>query len=186
MTKAAPWVDAYKWPILFFVAVSFWNLVGAGVLGFAINPPISLYYVQGLNLTASHGHAALFGVYGMLGIGLMLFCLRTGYRTADWSDALLKPCFWALNCGLAGMVFLSLVPAGLFQAYQSVTTSFWYARSPAIMHGRVMETLVWMRVPGDIVFSIGVVILALFMAKLLLGRASTAGHVGTAELAPAE
>jgi nitric oxide reductase subunit B len=23
-----------------------------------------------------HGHAALFGVYGMLGIGLMLFCLR--------------------------------------------------------------------------------------------------------------
>ena len=74
--QAAPWVAAYRWPILCFVAVAFWNTVGAGLLGFAINPPISLYYVQGLNMTAAHGHAALFGVYGMLGIGLMLFCLR--------------------------------------------------------------------------------------------------------------
>ena len=71
---------AYKWPILCFVAVGFWNTVGAGLLGFAINPPAALYYVQGLNMTAAHGHAALFGVYGMLGIGLMLFCLRGLYR----------------------------------------------------------------------------------------------------------
>ena len=26
--------------------------------------------MQGLNLTANHSHAALFGVYGMLGLGL--------------------------------------------------------------------------------------------------------------------
>ena len=172
LTKTAPWVETYKWPILFFVGVSFWNLVGAGVLGFAINPPISLYYVQGLNLTPSHGHAALFGVYGLLGIGLMLFCLRTAYRTSAWSDALLKPTFWSLNIGLAMMVFLSLVPAGLFQAYHSITTGFWFARSPEIIHSTVMETLVWMRVPGDIVFSVGVILLALFMAKLLIGPRS--------------
>ena len=66
---------AYKWPIYFFVAVAFWNMVGAGLFGFMINPPIALYYMQGLNTTPVHGHAALFGVYGMLGIGLMLFCL---------------------------------------------------------------------------------------------------------------
>ena len=66
----------YKWPIYFFVSVAFWNLVGAGLFGFLINPPISLYYVQGLNLTPVHGHTALFGVYGMLGLGLTLFCLR--------------------------------------------------------------------------------------------------------------
>ena len=30
-------------------------------------------------MTPAHGHAALFGVYGMLGIGLMLFCLRGLY-----------------------------------------------------------------------------------------------------------
>ena len=172
MTKAAPWVETYKWPILFFVSVAFWNLIGAGVLGFAINPPISLYYVQGLNLTPAHGHAALFGVYGMLGIGLMLFCLRTVFRTGAWSDTLLKPTFWTLNIGLAMMVFGSLVPAGIYQAYHSVTTSFWYARSPEIVHGTVMETLVWMRVPGDIVFSIGGFTLALFILKLLTGWGS--------------
>ena len=172
MTKSAPWVETYKWPIMFFVAVSFWNLVGAGVLGFAINPPISLYYIQGLNMTPAHAHAALFGVYGMLGIGLMLFCLRTAYRSAVWSDALLKPTFWALNGGLAMMVFLSLVPAGIYQTYPSITTSFWYARSPEIIHGSVMQTLVWMRVPGDIVFSIGAVTLALFALRLLIPRRS--------------
>ena len=149
--------------------MSFWNLVGAGILGFAINPPISLYYIQGLNLTPSHGHAALFGVYGLLGIGLMLFCLRTSYRTAAWSDGLLKPAFWTMNIGLGAMVFLSLVPQGIYQAYHSVTTGFWYARSPEIVHSPVMETLVWMRVPGDTVFSAGAVLLALFMAKLLIG-----------------
>jgi nitric oxide reductase subunit B len=170
MTKAAPWVATYKWPILFFVAVSFWNLVGAGMLGFVINPPISLYYIQGLNTTAAHGHAALFGVYGMLGIGLMLFCLRTSYRTTSWSDGLLKPTFWTLNAGLAGMVFLSLVPAGIYQAYHSITTGFWYARSPEIIHSNIMETLVWMRVPGDIVFSVGAITLGLFIARLLLRK----------------
>ena len=68
--------SSYKWPIYFFVAVAFWNMVGAGLFGFMINPPIALYYMQGLNTTPLHGHAALFGVYGMLGIGLMLVCLR--------------------------------------------------------------------------------------------------------------
>ncbi len=186
MTRAAPWVQTYKWPILFFVAVSIWNLVGAGILGFSINPPISLYYVQGLNLTPSHGHAALFGVYGMLGIGLMLFCLRTSFRGASWSDAMLKPVFWSLNLGLAMMVFLSLVPSGVYQAYHSITHGFWYARSPAVVHSRVMETLVWMRVPGDIVFSIGAIILALFMLRLLTGGRSRKATGLAPGLIPAE
>jgi len=187
LVKAAAWVEAYKWPILFFVAVSFWNLLGAGVLGFSINPPISLYYVQGLNLTPSHGHAALFGVYGMLGIGLMLFCLRTAYRDALWTNGLLKPAFWSLNLGLFAMVFLSLVPAGLYQAYQSVTHSFWYARSPAVVHGKVMETLVWMRVPGDILFGFGAILLALFMVRLLVSAgARPAPILADPALVPAE
>lgn len=186
MTKAAPWVQTYKWPILFFVAVSFWNLVGAGILGFSINPPISLYYVQGLNLTPSHGHAALFGVYGMLGIGLMLFCLRTTFRGASWSDALLKPVFWTLNLGLAMMVFLSLVPSGIFQAYHSITNGFWYARSPAVVHSTVMETLVWLRVPGDVVFSLGAIVLAVFMVRLLLRVRERGAAYPAPELLPAE
>jgi nitric oxide reductase subunit B len=159
-SKGASWLQAYKWPVMCFVAVGFWNTVGAGLLGFAINPPASLYYVQGLNMTAAHGHAALFGVYGMLGIGLMLFCLRGLYARGLHLDRLLKPAFWSLNGGLAMMVFLSILPAGIYQAWASISKGMWYARSPEIVHSKVMETLVWMRVPGDVVFAAGAVILA--------------------------
>src|SRR3974390_1729326 len=83
-TAGTPWIGAYKWPIYFFVAVAFWNFVGAGLFGFMINPPIALYYVQGLNLTPVHGHTALFGVYGMLGLGLMLCGQDSPGRTVRW------------------------------------------------------------------------------------------------------
>ena len=166
-SKGAAWLQAYKWPVMCFVAVGFWNTVGAGLLGFAINPPAALYYVQGLNMTAAHGHAALFGVYGMLGIGLMLFCLRGLYAQHLHADRLLKPAFWGLNLGLAMMVFMSLLPAGIYQAWASVSKGLWYARSPEVIHSGVMETLVWLRVPGDIVFAGGAAILALYALRLL-------------------
>lgn len=172
-SKNIAWLDAYKWVILSFVAVGFWNTVGAGLLGFAINPPASLYYVQGLNMTAAHGHAALFGVYGMLGIGLMLFCLRGLFDRALHADHLLKPAFWSLNIGLAMMVFMSLLPAGIYQAYESITQGLWYARSPEVIHSKVMETLVWLRVPGDIVFAAGSLFLGIY-ALALLRRSSGA------------
>ncbi|MFL6625064.1 MAG: cbb3-type cytochrome c oxidase subunit I, partial [Vitreoscilla sp.] len=166
-SQAASWLGAYKWPVMCFVAVGFWNTVGAGLLGFAINPPASLYYVQGLNMTAAHGHAALFGVYGMLGIGLMLFCLRGLYDRGLHVDRILRPAFWALNGGLAMMVFLSILPAGIYQAWASIDKGMWYARSPEIVHSTVMETLVWLRVPGDILFAGGAVLLAWYALNLL-------------------
>jgi nitric oxide reductase subunit B len=176
---AAPWVSAYRWPILCFVAVAFWNAVGAGLLGFLINPPASLYYLQGLNTTAAHGHGALFGVYGMLGIGLMLFCLRGLFEQDRHADRLLRPAYWSLNAGLAMMVFLSLLPAGLYQAYHSMSAGLWYARSPEIVHSRVMEALVWLRLPGDVVFAAGAMLLALYALRLLRRPAKLA-----IELAP--
>jgi len=60
----------YRWPVYFFIAVGFWNRVGAGIFGFMINPPIALFYMEGLNTTPVHAHAAFFGVYGMLGLGV--------------------------------------------------------------------------------------------------------------------
>lgn len=178
-SKAAPWVQAYKWPILCFIAVGFWNVVGAGLLGFAINTPIALYYMQGMNMTAAHGHAALFGVYGMLGIGLMLFCLRGLTERAAWSDRLLAPMFWTLNIGLSMMVFMSLLPAGIYQAWASVTYGTWFARSPEVIHSTLMETLVWMRVPGDVVFAAGCVFLALFAFRLATGARGNTVMIGS-------
>lgn len=176
-SRAAPWVSAYRWPILCFVAVGFWNLVGAGLLGFAINPPASLYYVQGLNMTPAHGHAALFGVYGMLGIGLTLFSLRGLFERNRHADGILAPAFWSLNIGLAMMVFLSLLPAGIYQAYHSISTGLWYARSPEIVHSAVMEWLVWARLPGDVVFAVGALLLAVYAIKLLRGPREEAMQV---------
>jgi nitric oxide reductase subunit B len=173
-SKSAAWVHTYKWPILCFIAVGFWNVVGAGLLGFSINTPIALYYMQGMNMTAAHGHAALFGVYGMLGIGLMLFCLRGLFPHATWSDKLLGWTFWSLNIGLAMMVFMSLVPAGIYQAWASVTHGVWFARSPEFVHSHLMELFVWLRIPGDVVFAFGTLFLALFAFRLLGVRAPVA------------
>ena len=167
---AKPWVAAYRWPILFFVAVAFWNLVGAGLFGFLINPPLALYYMQGLNTTPLHGHTALFGVYGMLGIGLMLFCLRGLGNLALWDERLLKGAFWCLNVGLAAMALFSLFPYGLMQVHASVSQGFWYARSAEFLQQPVMQLLVWMRMPGDVIFSVGVLLLVAFVARLWLGK----------------
>jgi nitric oxide reductase subunit B len=167
---ARPWVATYRWPILFFVAVAFWNLVGAGLFGFLINPPLALYYMQGLNTTPLHGHTALFGVYGMLGIGLMLFCLRLVPVRGAWDEKLIARSFWTLNGGLAAMAVLSLAPVGLLQVKASVEHGFWFARSPEFIHSDLIETLVWMRMPGDILFAAGAAFLALFFLRLFLGR----------------
>jgi nitric oxide reductase subunit B len=106
----------------------------------------------------------------MLGIGLLLFCLRGLSPRAAWSDRLLSPAFWSLNIGLAMMVFMSLVPAGIYQAWASITKGLWFARSPEFVHSTLMEAFVWLRVPGDIVFAIGTVLLGVFAVKLLTGR----------------
>ena len=168
-----PWIAQYKWPIYFFVAVAFWNLVGAGLFGFLINPPIALYYMQGLNLTPVHGHTALFGVYGMLGLGLTLFCLRVLQPGRPWKDGVLKSAFWCLNLGLVFMVILSMLPVGLLQAYASIEYGTWYARSAEFLQSGTMQTLRWMRVPGDMLFALGAALLGWFVLGLLTGHSYT-------------
>jgi len=157
------WESNYHWPFMFFSAVLVWNMIGAGLFGFLINPPISLYYLQGLNTTANHGHAALFGVYGMLGLGLMLFCLRGLTDVRQWNQKLLKLSFWSLNIGLAMMTVMSLLPQGLWQAYASINHYYAFARSAEFVHSAIMEGLVWARVPGDLVFALGVITFAMFV-----------------------
>ena len=172
----AQWQQTYHWPFMFFTAVLFWNLVGAGLFGFLINPPIALYYMQGLNTTANHGHAALFGVYGMLGLGLTLYCMRGLTDVTKWNQNSLKIAFWALNIGIAMMTFLSLLPQGILQTYASIEHGYSYARSAEFIHSPIMQALVWARVPGDVVFSVGVFSFAWFMLRAFLpGKASQAG-----------
>ncbi|MCL7763920.1 nitric-oxide reductase large subunit [Polaribacter sp. Z014] len=155
LLKSNDWIQKYKWPIFFFIAVAFWNMVGAGVFGFLINPPIALYYIQGLNTTAVHAHTALFGVYGLLGMGFIIICLRF-YSDRVWSSVKLKRAFWLLNIGLVAMVFLSMLPVGIIQAYTSITKGYSFARDAELLYSPTVQTLKWMRVVGDVIFSGGI------------------------------
>ncbi len=169
LSRSTTWIKAYKWPVYCFISVAFWNLVGAGIFGFLINPPIALYYMQGLNTTPVHGHTALFGVYGMLGLGLMLFVLRDMDKNAVWKDRWVKFAFWSINIGLAAMVLISVLPIGLAQTVASVKEGLWYARSAEFLQLPAMHTLKWLRVIGDTIFALGTVALAWFVFGLKLG-----------------
>jgi nitric oxide reductase subunit B len=169
LSKSMEWVKEYKWPIYSFLAVAFWNLVGAGIFGFLINPPIALYYMQGLNTTPVHGHTALFGVYGMLGIGLMLFVMKSMEPHKQWKDPWIRFAFWAINIGLILMVLLSVLPVGFAQTVASVKYGMWYARSAEFMQTPMLETFRWLRVIGDTIFSLGALALAWFIFGLKFG-----------------
>jgi len=169
-SKARPWLKQYKWVVYFFVAVAFWNLVGAGIFGFMINPPIALYYMQGLNTTAVHAHGALYGVYGTLGLGLMLFCLRAMRPELKWKERPIWFAFWAINIGLMLEIVLSLLPVGLMQTYQSVSVGYWSARSSEFMQTELMQTLRWMRMIGDTIFALGAIAFVYFALNLMWQR----------------
>lgn len=169
ISRSAKWIQIYKWPIYCFIAVAFWNLVGAGIFGFLINPPIALYYMQGLNTTPVHAHTALFGVYGILGIGLMLFVLRDLDTKNVWKEGWLKFAFWAINIGLAAMVLISVLPVGLAQTVASVQEGLWYARSAEFLQTDLMTTFKWLRVIGDTIFALGSLALVWFVFGLKFG-----------------
>jgi nitric oxide reductase large subunit len=88
-----------RWAIAFLIAVGVWNFVGAGVFGFLINTPIVSYFEIGTGLTANHGHAAMFGVFGMLGLA-GLYHRREWIRIVGDSVFLL---FGALPVALAAV-----------------------------------------------------------------------------------
>ena len=176
------WMEDLEWPLMCFVAVAFWNMLGAGVFGFMINPPISLFYLQGLNTTPVHAHAALFGVYGFLALGFTLLVLRYIRPRYPLRHRLMKTAFWGLNAGLLLMIFTSLLPIGFIQFHASVSQGLWYARSADFMQQPLLQTLRWVRTFGDVVFIVGALFMALQVVLGLLDRTpSSALNVGPAK-----
>ena len=169
---SAPWMHRLKWPVYCFIAVSFWNLVGAGVFGFLINMPVSLFYIQGLNTTAVHAHTALFGVYGFLSLGFVFLIARYIRPEVEFNDKLMKFGFWALNIGLALMVLISLLPIGLIQAWASITHGLWFARSEEFMQQPLLQNLRWLRMIGDTILIIGAVAFFWQVVKVLFPKKS--------------
>src|SRR5262245_11641749 len=145
----------HRWAVLFLVSVGFWNFLGAGVFGFLVNLPVVSFYEIGTQLTANHAHASMMGVYGMLAMAMVVFCLRYLLRPQDWSDKLIAFSFWSLNGGLVWMVFANLFPLGIMQLAAVVTTGYWNARSLEFFEQHTY--LEWLRLPGDAIFILGVV-----------------------------
>ena len=172
-------VKRHRWTFYFLMAVGFWNFLGAGVFGFLINTPIVSYYEIGTILTPNHGHAAMMGVFGMLGVALMLFVLREAVTDAVWPglEKFVRVSFWGLNIGLGLMVTLSLFPGGIMQVTDVITNGYWHARSLAYTATPLARTLEWMRMPGDLVF--------IFAGAIPLAIAVVFGYLSLWKKAPA-
>ncbi len=146
----------HKWTFYFLIAVGIWNFVGAGIFGFLINLPVISYYETGTNLTPNHGHAALMGVFGMLGISFLVFAMRQVSSAEHWKriEKYVKISFWGLNIGLAGMVILQLFPSGVLQLLDVIKNGYWHARSLEFSGQQHIVNLAWLRLPADLLFII--------------------------------
>ena len=153
----------HVWTFYFIMAVGAWNFVGAGIFGFLINLPIVSYFEVGTMLTASHGHAAMMGVFGMLAIALMVFAVRHVSTDPQWNRLRIyfKVSFWGLNIGLLLMVGLSLFPGGVMQLLDVLQNGYWHARSVLYTGQQSARMIEWMRVPGDLTFIVVGVVPAL-------------------------
>ena len=174
----------HKWAVMFLIAVGFWNFLGAGVFGFLINLPIVSYYEIGTAFTANHAHGAMMGVYGMLAIGLLVFCLRYFIaREGAGSDARPKISFWSLNIGLAWMVFANLFPMGMLQLYDSVGSATGTPAALSFLGDTANKVLEWLRLPGDVLFIVGGALPLLWLAwKAITGGKKAQPDTGDLDL----
>jgi nitric oxide reductase subunit B len=145
----------YTLPFMFIIASGFWNFLGAGVLGFFINLPLINYYEHGTYLTVGHAHAAMFGAFGFLALGMATYMLRIATKPAAWTERRLRWSFWLWNVGLAVMVFVSVLPVGFLQLETAFTQSYAAARSLAFYNSDLVQLLFWARLPGDTLIILG-------------------------------
>jgi nitric oxide reductase subunit B len=57
---------------------------------------------------------------------------------------------------------------GMVQLLAAIENGYWHARSELFMQQPILELPVWMRVPGDTIFSIGASALSWFVLNLRL------------------
>lgn len=158
----------YKYPLMFLIAAVFWEVLGAGIMGLSITTPIVNYYEHATYLTVNHGHTALFGTYGMLAIGLLLFSMRGLVREDGWDERFLKYSFWGVNIGLFIMFAGTLLPVGILQVLDNIQNGFWHARSDDFWFRGVVQVIGNTRmIPDFLIIIFGSGGLLLFMLKAL-------------------
>jgi nitric oxide reductase subunit B len=111
----------------------------------------------------------------------MLFCLRGLKPASWWQPGLLRGAFWSLNIGLALMALLTLLPMGTLQLQAALEHGYAYARSAEFMGKPIFDVLVWMRMPGDLIFSAGALLLAVFVLRQWIGARPDPAHAADAQ-----
>lgn len=157
----------YRYPLMFLSAAVAWEFLGAGIMGLSITTPIINYYEHGTYLTVNHGHTALFGTYGSLAIGLLLFSMRGIISEKGWDTRLLSLSFWSINIGLLTMFVVTLLPVGILQSLDNLNHGFWHARSNDFWKQETIQFLGQVRLLPDTLIIIGAVALLLFMIKAM-------------------
>ena len=157
----------YGLAYLYIIGAAFWNFMGAGVFGGGVlNAPLVNYYEHATFLTLNHAHTALFGAFGLLGIGVTYFCLR--YIAGDnhvFDEKLGRWAFWLYNVGLGMWIAFNFFPVGWPQLAAVYEHGLAYARSQEFYDTTTFWQ--WMRMPGDVVFALGALVMAWdFLIKL--------------------
>jgi nitric oxide reductase subunit B len=157
----------YKYPLMFIMASVCWEFLGGGVMGLSITTPVINYFEHSTYLTVNHGHTALFGTYGMLSIGLVLFSLRGMVKAEGWSSRLAGIAFWGTNVGLLLMFVLTLLPVGILQVLDNIQNGFWHARSNDFWERGIIQFLGQIRMIPDTFIIIGAGAFLLFVLNAL-------------------
>ncbi|WP_416841292.1 nitric-oxide reductase large subunit [Haloferax sp. DFSO52] len=176
----------YRLPFMFIIASGVWNFVGAGVLGFFINLPLINYYEHGTYLTVGHAHAAMFGAFGFLALGMVTYMLQVAIEPARWDGSWLRAAFWCWNVGLVLMVFVSVLPVGFLQLETAFTGGYAAARSLAFYNQPLVQTLFWARLPGDSLVILGTVIYAADLVRKRFVLRESAEDPSVEDMAVAE
>jgi nitric oxide reductase subunit B len=109
------------------------------------------------------------GVFGMLGVALLVFVLRQSATEEDWRkvEKYVRISFWGLNIGLALMVALSLFPSGVAQFLDSIRNGYWHTRGTEFLDQRHVLIFEWLRMPADLIFiAAGVVPLSIATLRI--------------------
>ncbi|MCO4359376.1 cbb3-type cytochrome c oxidase subunit I [Staphylococcus agnetis] len=161
----------YKGTFIFLASTGLWNALGAGALGFLINAPAINYFEHGTQWTAAHAHGSMAGVYGMFSIAILLYVLRNITRSELWTrrtEKWISIACWLLNIGLAGMVLVTLLPVGYIQLKDALEHGYWHARLPEFYQQDTVFWLMWGRMPWDLIFTAGVIILFVITVRAFM------------------
>lgn len=158
----------YKGTFIFLASTGLWNAIGAGALGFLINTPAVNYFEHGTQWTVAHAHGSMAGVYGMFSIAIALYVFKNITKKEFWTPKVekwIKISCWALNVGLAGMVFVTLIPVGYIQLKDGLEDGYWHSRLTSFYEQPLVKAIMWGRMPWDIIFTVGVIILVVIFIR---------------------